>query len=456
MSGSASRNGSDGGAPYDVVGVGFGPSNLAIAAAVAEHRGPALSARFLERQPRFGWHRGMLIDGATMRVSYLKDLVTMRNPASGYSFLSYLHEHGRLADFINFGSAHPFRVEFHDYLDWVAARFAHQVDYGTEVRAVRGVRNDAGVIDLLEVDADVRGEQRTFRTRNVAVSTGLQPRLPEGVVAGERIWHSSQLVTRTEPGSGSVVLTGPEPKRVAVIGAGQSAAEALDHLHRLFPDAEVCALFGRYGYSPADDSPFANRIFDPGAVDEFHGASEQVRARLLGYHGNTNYAVVDPGLIEDLYRRHYQERVLGRERLRFLNASVVHRVVEGDGRVEVEVESLLESTRQVLSCDLVVCATGYRSGDPADLIGELAQLCVRDGSGRLDVRRDYRLVTAPELTAGIYVQGATEHTHGISSTLLSTVAVRSGEITDSLAARRAAAPAPGDGAPRLAVPAGAR
>src|SRR5687768_7479125 len=119
MSGSASRNGADGGAPYDVVGVGFGPSNLAVAAAVAEHRGPSLAARFLERQPRFGWHRGMLIDGATMRVSYLKDLVTMRNPASGYSFLSYLHDHDRLADFINYGSAHPLRVEFHDYLDWV-------------------------------------------------------------------------------------------------------------------------------------------------------------------------------------------------------------------------------------------------------------------------------------------------------------------------------------------------
>ncbi|MCD9191243.1 L-lysine 6-monooxygenase, partial [Streptomyces albireticuli] len=38
----------------------------------------------------------------------------------------------------------------------------------------------------------------------------------------------------------------------------------------------------------------------------------------------------------------------------------------------------------------------------------------------------------------IYLQGGTtEHTHGITSTLLSTLAVRSGHIRDSLLLRRA-------------------
>jgi non-ribosomal peptide synthase protein (TIGR01720 family) len=72
-------------APVDLLGVGFGPSNLAVAIAAAEHNatGPAaqvLRARFVERQEAFGWHRGMLIDDATMQVSFLKDLVTLRNP----------------------------------------------------------------------------------------------------------------------------------------------------------------------------------------------------------------------------------------------------------------------------------------------------------------------------------------------------------------------------------------
>ena len=41
---------------------------------------------------------------------------------------------------------------------------------------------------------------------------------------------------------------------------------------------------------------------------------------LLGYHRNTNYSVVDAELIEDLYRRVYQEKVTGRERLRIMQA----------------------------------------------------------------------------------------------------------------------------------------
>ncbi|WP_219420240.1 SidA/IucD/PvdA family monooxygenase, partial [Pseudonocardia nigra] len=47
---------------FDVVRVGFGPSNLGLAIALAEQPGGgAVEARFVERQERFGWHRGMLL-----------------------------------------------------------------------------------------------------------------------------------------------------------------------------------------------------------------------------------------------------------------------------------------------------------------------------------------------------------------------------------------------------------
>ena len=125
---------------FDVIGVGFGPSNLALAIAVAEHNRTAaepLTTRFLERQPEFGWHRGMLIDEATMQVSFLKDLVTMRNPASDFSFLSYLHTQDRLVDFINHKILFPLRIEFHGYFDWAATRVGDQVAYGQEVVSIR-------------------------------------------------------------------------------------------------------------------------------------------------------------------------------------------------------------------------------------------------------------------------------------------------------------------------------
>ena len=425
----------------DVLGVGFGPSNLALAIALDDHNAalPAgaepLDARFVERQDRFGWHRGMLLEDATMQVSFLKDLATLRNPCSAYSFVSYLHARERLVDFINFGSAFPTRPEFHDYLEWAAEGFTDRVDYGTEVVGMRLVDGPGGPADLVEVDLLGPDGPVTERARTVVLGTGLVPHVPEDLPLGERVWHSRDLLTR---------LGGlPDaPRRVTVVGAGQSAAEVVDHLHRTYADAEVCAVFARYGFSPADDSSFANRVFDPDAVDDFFTAPREVKDRLLDYHGNTNYSVVDPELIDSLYRRHYAERVAGRERLRFLNVTRVAGVTCTDDGVEVELESLIEGDRETLRSDLVVYATGYRTSDPLDMLGDAAEGWERDEQGRPGFHRDYRVKTPPEVTAGLYAPGATEHTHGLTSTLLSNVAVRAGEMVASIAALVAGTPAP--------------
>lgn len=430
------RGGSSGTADVDVVGVGFGPSNLALAVALTEHNAgvPAaerLSYHFVERQARFGWHRGMLLEDATMQISYLKDLATLRNPTSRFSFLSYLHAHDRLVDFINYGSAFPTRLEFHDYLEWAASSFTDAVSYGAEVTGIGAVSGDPGRVEVRA--AGENGRLLRLRARNVVLATGLTPNLPEGVALGARVWHSRDLLHRVDG------LAGAEPKRVAVVGAGQSAAETLQYLHRTFPEAEVCAVFARYGYSPADDSSFANRIFDPAAVDDFYTAPADVKDLLLGYHANTNYSVVDPDLIDQLYRTHYHERVAGRERLRFRNVSRVAEVEDCGDRVELAVESLIDGSREVLAADVVVYATGYRPTDPLKMLDPaLGASCARDGLGRLRIRRDYRLESGDGAVggAGLYVQGATEHTHGITSTLLSTVAARAGEIVASLAADR--------------------
>lgn len=417
---------------YDVVGVGFGPSNLALAIALAEHdRGVAepVTARFLERQPRFGWHRGMLIDTATMQVSFLKDLVTMRNPASEFSFLSYLHTRGRLADFINHKNLFPLRIEFHDYFEWAAAKVGDVVSYGTEVASVRPVF-DGDTVAYFDVETTAGA---SLRARNLVLGTGLRPHLPEEVIPGRRIWHNCELLHRIGP------LRGTEPRRFVVVGAGQSAAEAAALLHDEFPHAQVCAVFARYGYSPADDSSFANRIFDPEAVDQFYGAGEPVKESLMRYHGTTNYSAVDIDLIDELYRRVYREKVLGTQRLRLFNVSRPVEVRDTGTSVACVVESLTTGERSTLDADAVVYATGYLPADPTPLLGEFGKRCRRDAAGRLRIERDYRLMTEPDVRGGIYLQGGTEHTHGITSSLLSNTAVRVGEILKSIVDRRGSA-----------------
>jgi L-ornithine N5-oxygenase len=430
---------------YDLVGIGFGPSNLALAIAATEHNevadGQPLSVRFLERQPAFGWHRGMLLDDATMQVSFLKDLVTLRNPASRFSFLSFLHDRERLIDFINHKSLFPLRLEFHDYLEWAAQKVDNLVSWDSEVVGIAPVE-EAGVIAYLDVTAVTGGETVTWRARNVVLGTGLVPRLPDGVTASDRVWHSEHLLGHVErfeaghPGEVASAQSTP-PSRFIVVGAGQSAAEVTSFLHQRYPTAEVCAVFSRYGYSPADDSPFANRIFDPAAVDDFYDAPADVKAMLVDYHGNTNYSVVDGELIEDLYRRAYQEKVTGNQRLKMLNVCRVRDVIETEDGVEAVIESLNTGEKSDLRADVIVYSTGYRPADPYPMLGELGALCPPDETGRVQLERDYRVVTEPDLECGIYLQGGSEHTHGLSSSLLSNSAVRAGEILDSIVRRGA-------------------
>src|SRR5690606_1358380 len=158
---------------------------------------------------------------------------------------------------------------------------------------------------------------------------------------------------------------------------------------------------------------------------------------LLDYHRGTNYSVVDMDLIESLSRTMYQEKVQGTRRLRMMNVSRIREVTgHGDG-VRVTVEFLPTGERETLDSDVLVYATGYQPRGIGDHLGEIAKLCLRDDEDQLRVGRDHRVETAPNVTAGIYLQGGTEHTHGLTSTLLSTTAVRAGEIRSSLLTHRA-------------------
>ena len=421
---------------FDVVGIGFGPSNLSLAIALEEHGTSApqhpVKAHFFERQSTFGWHRNMLLPSTTMQISFLKDLATFRNPMSRFSFISYLHASNRLVQFVNNQDFFPTRQEFHHYLEWAAAGLDDRVTYGAEVTSIRPVTGAGGPApDLLEVEVrDADGTTRVVTARNVAISTGLVPRLPEGVTADERVWHSSQFLSKYRAQSPD------DLKRVAVVGAGQSAAEITRFLYDSLPHAEVCAIVPSYGYSVADDTPFANQVFDPTAVDDYYFGNDRGRDAFWRYHRNTNYSVVDADVIRALYQRAYDEEVRGSKRLHFRNLTRVAEVRRAGTATRMVLRSLLDDRTEELSVDALVFATGYDGVDPSRLLGDFDRHFQRDAAGRHRVERDYRLVPASDMSCGIYLQGGTEHSHGLTSSLLSNIAVRSGEIADSIVLRR--------------------
>src|SRR5262245_49605806 len=96
----------------ELLAIGAGPANLALAVAIEELAGDDLarSSLVVEQAGSVSWQRGMLLPEAQSQVSFLKDLVTLRNPRSRFSFINYLHSVGQLSEFINMGNFWPYRL----------------------------------------------------------------------------------------------------------------------------------------------------------------------------------------------------------------------------------------------------------------------------------------------------------------------------------------------------------
>jgi len=65
----------------DVIGIGCGPANIALAIAF-EELAEGLQTQFLEKRSSARWQEGMLIEGSNIQNHPLRDLVTPRNPRS--------------------------------------------------------------------------------------------------------------------------------------------------------------------------------------------------------------------------------------------------------------------------------------------------------------------------------------------------------------------------------------
>lgn len=410
----------------DVLGVGFGPANLSLAIAVEEYNAQRaatdrLTVGFIESQPSFAWHDGMLLPGTDMQISFLKDLVSLRNPTSDYTFLHYLHEHGRLSDFINLKTFFPSRKEFHDYLSWAAAKVDFPVHYGSEATRIEWTGSYYEVT-VQPTSTQMQGHWPTvFRARDIVLGIGLQATLPEWVTPSARVFHNHKLLHRLRD------IAARDSKRFVVVGSGQSAAEVACYLHEHYPVAEVHASFRRFGYTPSDDTPYANRIFDPAAVNDFFDAPERVKDKLLQQHWLTNYSAVDADLIETLYRREYEERLADDRRLFVHRVTEVDDVTEHSDGVTVTLTCATSGNTTTIEADAIIFATGFQPHDLRTLLG--ASIDTRgafEGSQPV-VERDYRL-SLPGNHGRIFLNGGVEHSHGISSSLLSNVSVRAADI----------------------------
>ncbi|ORY61728.1 L-lysine 6-monooxygenase (NADPH-requiring)-domain-containing protein [Pseudomassariella vexata] len=487
---------------FDLICVGFGPASLAIAVALndALENGSLSNAPkvlFLEKQTHFKWHSGMLLPGAKMQISYIKDLATLRDPRSHFTFMNFLHKNGRLVDFINLGTFLPARVEYEEYMRWCAEHFEDVVLYGQEVVSVSPQTSSAAPnknpISQFSVTSRTlkSGEVTTYSAKNVLVAVGGTPNIPKSLPANHpKIIHSSQYINLIP----KILTDRNAAYRVAVIGAGQSAAEIFSNLQELYPNSSTSMVMRAEFLKPSDDSPFVNCIFNPEYIDSLYPRSTSQRMAVLKDARATNYAVVRLELIEKLFGvMYHQKRVLGPDERKW-----PHRIMgltevlglESDDfdqeKLKLRIRSLREldffdgsdsgcsvdghseAGDETLEVDLIIAATGYQRTQHLQMMEDVGPLLpekvqsplekvsapngavavdFKNGSAGLEQRtmevaRDYSVRFAPGKVApgsGIYLQGCNEKTHGLSDTLLSVLATRSGEMVETLFGAKAKA-----------------
>ncbi|GAA2263186.1 monooxygenase [Streptomyces ruber] len=417
--------------PRDLVGIGIGPFNLSLAALA--HPLTDFDAVFYEQRPAFDWHPGLLIDGTTLQVPFMADLVTLADPANPWSFLNYLKTRDRLFPFYFAERFHIQRAEYDAYCRWVSEnipglRFAHQVD------AVRWNPDH----DLFEIDhtrLDSSGEAaalgRTY-ARNVALGVGTAPHVPDPLkplveARGVPVIHAADYLRERDR-----LLAA---HHITVVGAGQSGAEIFLDLLQARPvgHERIHWLARTDAFAPMEYSKLGLEHFTPDYTRYFHALAESTRDRLVAAQWQLHKGIGADTLAaihDELYRR----TLHGGWPDAVLTPGVLVRTAGriASTRIELHLEHIQQGTRSRLSTDAVVLATGYRERPLDRMIAGLEPYIRRDNSERPCVDDRFRLVLDPAVTGSVHVQNAGLHAHGVGTPDLGLAAWRSATILNHL------------------------
>jgi lysine N6-hydroxylase len=408
---------------HDFIGIGLGPFNLGLAALTAPIED--LDGIFLERKPNVDWHPGMLIEGTTMQVPFMADLVTLADPTSEYSFLNYLKESGRIYPFYIRESFFQLRTEFQDYLRWAAEK----LDSLRFERNVVAVSWEDGVY---AVRSEGPGGSATDYARRLVLGTGTPPWIPPACreLESPTVCHASSYLEHRDRLR--------ECGSITVVGSGQSAAEIYRDLLGDIEEGgyELNWVTRSPRFFPLEYTKLTLEMTSPEYVDYFHGLPPAKRDELNAEHKSL-YKGINAELINEIFDLLYQKRFeRGSVPTRlFTNCTLEKSTVEkaaGCGSVRLSVRQHEQDRSFELQTEGLVLATGYSYRVP-DFMDEVRDRLRFDATGRLEARRDYSVDAAGE--GEVFVQNAELATHGFVSPDLGMASYRNSWIIRSLTGR---------------------
>jgi lysine N6-hydroxylase len=423
----------------DLVGVGIGPFNLALAALAEPVRD--LRCLFFDDKPRFSWHPGMMVDGATLQVPFLADLVTLVDPTSRHSYLAHLRDTGRLFGFYFAERFHVPRAEYEAYCRKVAESLP-SCRFGSRVTEVYAASLPDGADGFCVVYQMPDGTSSAVMARNLVLGIGTEPSVPAA------LWHLCAESVDGPDGAEPLTTHSADyvycaeriqsADDVTVLGSGQSGAEVvLDLLRRWHrPGRRLRWITRAAAFEPMEYSKIGLEHFTPDYTDYFHGLPEGRREALLRGQGRLYKAVSAETLADikaELDARSFRPDGSGATGVTLMPGA---EAVDGrrEGR-ELDLTMRHTHTEQYFTVRTgrLILATGYMPREPA-LLAPIAQLIERDAAGRPIVGRDHR-VRLKGTAAGLYVQNAELHTHGVGAPDLGLGAYRAATILNTVTGR---------------------
>lgn len=391
---------------YDLLGVGIGPFNLGLAALTEKIE--ALNCIFLDENPTFNWHPGLLLPWARMQVPFHADLVTLADPCSPYSYLAFLKARKRLFKFTILEKYFPLRREYSDYCSWVTRQLTtlmfgfrvEHIEYDEDLKAYRVSSWNAGFKNKTQ-----------FYAKRIVVGIGSRPLIPSTIRdkmylpylihAADYLYNKKALM---------------EKEDIAIIGSGQSAAELFFDLLQQYPaNLKKLSWITRSSIFPMDYSKFSCEMASPEYTRHFYGLQPEMKEKVL-YSQDSLYKGVNKTLLHAIYEKLYNLslaytdlnediKILPHRELTDLHGLEISR------KLSLKLRHTETKAPFMLLTSAAILATGFETRPPYFLKG-VQDLIGYDDKNRLDIQANYAIDKKGD---SIFIQNAELHTHGFNS-----------------------------------------
>lgn len=405
---------------YDFIGIGIGPFNLSLACLTAPLN--EINGLFLDQNPGFDWHTGMMLESAHLQTPFMADLVTLADPTSRFSLLNYMKQKGKLYSFYIRESFFLMRKEYNQYCQWACS----QLDNLRWNTRVEYASYDEGRACYQLHTVDTRsGERRTWLTRKLVLGTGPVSWLPEcSRPLRDRVVHSSDyLVNKAKLQA---------QRSITVLGSGQSAAEIFyDLLSDIDQyDYQLNWITRAPRFYPLEYTRLTLEMTSPEWIDYFHALPPDKRDQLNASHKNL-FKGINSSLINDIYDLMYIKQLDGDLKVRlFTNSALTGLRRLPNDELELSLHQREQDQHYTRRTEGMVMATGYHYQSPQFIEG-IASRLRWDEKGRYDVQRNYSI----DRHNAVFVQNAELHTHGFVTPDLGMACYRNSVLIREIAGR---------------------